>query len=88
MHVFLRDSVYSSSEKILIYIACLSFPSVIIYLLPYSEAVFTATFLLALWGLTRRKYWIYFIFMMLAAMTRASVIIVIASIVATDLFFS
>ncbi len=87
LHLFLRSTGFRPYEKTILFVTCLSFPSVIIYLLPYSEAVFTTTFFLAIWGLIRRKYWIYFLFMMLAAMSRASVILVIASIIVTDLFF-
>ncbi|MBE0648601.1 MAG: hypothetical protein IH596_12565, partial [Bacteroidales bacterium] len=61
LHLFLRNPFYSPRDRILIFIACLSFPSVSIFLIPYSEALFAAAFFLALWGLARKNYWIYFV---------------------------
>lgn len=84
MRLLTGNAYVSIRDRILMFLLALSVPSVIIYLMPYSEAVFTLTFTLALWGLFRKRYWIYFVFMVMAAMSRASVVIVIASVFAAD----
>jgi len=47
-----------------------SLPSVIIFLIPYSEALFMFTVSVGLYGLVRKKYWIYFLGFFLAALCR------------------
>ena len=87
MKLFLPKDKFSYNDRMIIFTLGLCIPSVIIYLIPYSEAVFTITFALALWGLSRKSYWIYFLFMTAFAMTRASVIIVIFAFVVTDFIY-
>jgi|WetSurMetagenome_2_1015567.scaffolds.fasta_scaffold16670_2 hypothetical protein len=87
MKLFLSAEKYGFYDRLIIFTLGLCVPSVIIYLIPYSEAVFTVTFALAIWGLSRRSYWIYFLFMTAFAMTRASVIIVIFAFVVTDFIY-
>lgn len=47
-----------------------SLPSIIIFLIPYSEATFMMTVSIGLYGMVRRKYWLYFLGFFLAALCR------------------
>lgn len=68
--LFLNTEKLSDTESIFVFLVTLTLPMVVVIYLPYAEAIFILTFSLALWGWIKNKYWVYFIFMTLFAMTR------------------
>ncbi len=68
-------------------IIALSFPSIVIFLIPYSEATFFLMITIGIYGLVHRKYWIYFIGLLLASMTRPSYTFLVLAILILELFF-
>ena len=64
----------------------LSLPSIVIYIIPYSEAVFMFTVTLGLFGLIRKKYALYFLGFFLAALTRPAYTFLFLSVVGVELF--
>jgi|GEM_PF-865499 hypothetical protein len=62
-------------------------PSAIIFYLPYAESLFVLTLAVALWGLFKRKYWVYFIAMICFSMTRPAVVILIFAFIGTDVIY-
>ncbi|MBI5217947.1 MAG: hypothetical protein HY958_03345 [Bacteroidia bacterium] len=75
------------SERLCVFALALILPTVTTYYLPYAEALYTLTFALAIWGLVKNKYWIYFTFILLFAMTRPSITIFAISIILLDIFY-
>lgn len=65
----------------------LSLPSLIIFLIPYSEATFILTATIGIYGFIRNKYWIFFIGFLLASLTRPSYTFLALSIIATEFYF-
>jgi len=53
-----------------VFITALILPTITIYYLPYAEALFTFTFALAMWGLIKNKYWVFFISIFFFSLTR------------------
>ncbi len=60
-------------------------PSVVIYYLPYSEAVFMLSFTLALAGMLKKRYSLYFIGMMLTAMTRPATGLLLIAMIGVEI---
>lgn len=65
----------------------LLFPGIISFLLPYTEATFFVTISIALYGYIKNKYWIYFVGMLLASMTRPSITLIAAAMLCTEVYF-
>lgn len=60
-------------------------PSTLIFLIPYSEAVFFSMMTVAIWGMKKEKYVLTFIGLMFAAMTRPAVTLVGAALVGAEI---
>jgi len=75
------------SQDIFFFILALLIPSAIVFYLPYAESLFVLTFALALWGLFRKNYWVYFIGMLCFSMTRPAVVVLILSFIGTDIIY-
>lgn len=59
-------------------------PMTVIYMIPYSEALFFITIALGLYGMVRRRYWLFFVGFFLACATRAAGNILAVAFVITD----
>ncbi len=68
-------------EKIILYLLLISFPSTIIYYIPYTESLFLLTMSLLAIGLIKKNYTLYFISAILVAMVRPATIFIPLSIV-------
>jgi hypothetical protein len=68
--LFLNPEKLSDAESIIVFMLALTLPMVVVIYLPYAEAVYILTFSVAAWGWIKNKYWMYFIFMTLFAMSR------------------
>ncbi len=78
-----------SFQKAILFALLISLPSTVIFYIPYSEALFLFTMTLAVIGLTREKYSLYFIGSLLLAMVRpASLFILIAVILVEVVFYA
>jgi hypothetical protein len=77
----------SKEQRLNNLLVSLILPSVIIFFIPYTEATFILMVSIAIYGFFQDKYWIYFIGMFLASITRPSYSILMISIVATEFFF-
>jgi len=72
-------------QDIFFFILALLIPSAIVFYLPYAESLFVLTLAIALWGLFRQKYWLYFIGMIFFSMTRPAVIVLMVAFIGTDI---
>ena len=63
----------------------LCMPYLVIFAIPYSEALFFITVSAGLYGLVKRRYWLYFAGFMLAAMTRSASNILFVAWLITDM---
>jgi hypothetical protein len=71
--IFLLLTLFSS-EKNVTRDALLSsaLPGLIIFLIPYTEATYMLMVSIGIWGFVKKKYWIYFVGLFLAALARPS----------------
>jgi hypothetical protein len=67
---------------------CLVFPSSVIFMIPYSEACFFLLFSIAAYGAVKKNYLLYFIGILLMAMTRPAGLFAGIAILAADLCIS
>lgn len=74
-----------NTSAYLIFLLCL--PTIVPFLIPYSEAVFMFFFTLAVAGHIRNNYILYFTGLSLASSSRAAAIIILISFIATELYF-
>ena len=86
-NLFLSSEHYGKTDRILLFTLALTFPSVFCFYLPYCESTFIFTFSIALWGLFKKKMWLFYIGMVLFALSRPSFLIVGAAIICTDVYF-
>ncbi|MBE9466780.1 MAG: hypothetical protein IMY72_00500 [Bacteroidetes bacterium] len=68
-------------------ILSLSLPSIIIFLIPYTEATFMLMVSIGIYGFIKNKYWIFFIGFLLASLTRPSFTFLLLSIIGTEFFY-
>lgn len=60
-------------------------PMAVIYMIPYSEALFFITIALGLYGIVSRRYWLFFVGFFLGCTTRAAGNILAVAFVITDI---
>lgn len=65
----------------------LSLPSLIIFLIPYTEATFLIALSIGVYGFLKNKYWIFFIGFLLASFTRPCFVFLTLSIIGTEFLF-
>ena len=85
--LFLAPEDFSRFDRACLFALALSLPSVFSFYLPYCEASFIFTLSVALWGLFRGKYWIFFVGMLAFTLSRPSFLIVAMAIICTDIYF-
>ncbi len=76
----------SISEQIILFGLMLTLPSAIIFYIPYSEALFLALATVAVTGMIQKKYWVYFIAILLLSMVRVASVFVLLAIVGVELW--
>ncbi len=62
-------------------------PMLFVFLIPYTEGLFMLTMTLALWGILKNRYLLYFTGALLASMTRQSASILMLALFFTELYF-
>ncbi len=70
MFVIFRIFVNNLSWKHLLFLLCV--PYMVIFMMPYSEALYFVFIALGLYGFLQEKYWLYFVGFLLASMTKSS----------------
>lgn len=86
--VWLLLKIFSAENNMLVNtILSFSIPGLVIFLIPYSEAIFFLTISVGVFGFIKKKYWIYFVGLMLAAIARPSYTILGLAIFFTEIFF-
>ena len=85
--LFLSIKDFSKTDRICFFALALTLPSVFSFYIPYSESTFIFTMSIALWGLFKNKRWLFFLGMVLFALSRPSFIIVGLAFICTDIYF-
>jgi len=85
--LFFPKLILSQTERLCVFMLSLILPTIVVYYIPYAEALYTFTFVMAIWGLVKNKYWVYFVFIILFSMTRPTIIVFAISIVMLDLLY-
>lgn len=65
----------------------LSLPMFAVFLIPYTEATFFLMFSIAVWGYMKDKYWLYFAGMVLASLSRNTILLVFPAIICAEMLF-
>jgi len=86
-YLFLSPTDFGKFDQLALFALALTLPSVFSFYLPYCESVFIFTMSLALWGLFKDKYWLFFVALIAFALSRPSFLIVGAAIICTDVYF-
>jgi len=82
--LFFNITEISLIEKLYVFSISLLLPPIVIYYLPYAEALFMITFVLAIFGLMKKKYWLFFISILLFTMSRPIFTIIGLSFIIID----
>lgn len=82
-----RMLMANKSYAMLFFALALLMPSAIIFYLPYAESLFILTFAVAITGIYKKQYWLYFLAMLCFTLTRPAVLILIFSLLGTDIIF-
>jgi hypothetical protein len=69
------------------FILLITFPTSVIYIIPYTESLFMFCMTIAVIGLLKVKYPLYFIGALLLAMVRPATIFVLLAIISSEIFF-
>ncbi len=86
-NIFISPADFGRRDRILLFTFALTLPSVFTFVIPYCEATFMLTMSLAIWGLFRRKMWLFYTGLVLFAMSRPSFFLVATAIICTDVYF-
>lgn len=65
----------------------LSLPSIMVFFIPYTEATYLLLISIGIYGFMKNKYWVYFLGLFLAALTRPSFTFLLLSILGAEFFF-
>ncbi|MFA6924132.1 MAG: hypothetical protein WC223_07735 [Bacteroidales bacterium] len=84
---FFKDVGMSLTDKFCVFIISLLLPTIVVFYMPYAEALFVFTFALAMWGLMKNKYRAFFVGIQLFAMTRPIFIIVGLAFTIIDILY-
>ena len=68
-------------------ILVLSLPMMVVFLIPYTESTFFLMFSIAVWGYMKDKYWLYCIGIILASMSRNTLLLIIPAILCAEMLF-
>jgi hypothetical protein len=86
-NLFLSQSDFKKSDRLFLFILALTLPSVFSFYIPYCESTYIFTFSIALWGLFKEKFWVFFIGMIAFVLSRPSFLIVGIAFICTDIYF-
>ena len=82
----LQQKYHTSTRRLIITcMLLLCMPYMVIFLIPYSEALFFVCIAIGLYGLLKERYWLYFLGFTLGCMTRAASNILLVAWVIADI---
>lgn len=87
MSLFISPADFGKVDQICLFVLALTLPSVFSFYIPYCESTFFFTMSIALWGLFKEKYWLFYVAMVAFALSRPSFLIVGVTLICTDLYF-
>lgn len=82
LHIF--SDAKNNLQNILI---SLSLPSIIIFFIPYTEALYMLMISIGIYGFVKKKYWIFFLGILLSSLTRPSYSFLLLSFVGVEFFY-
>jgi len=85
--LFLSPKDFGKYDQFSLFALALTLPSVFSFYLPYCESTFIFTMSIALWGLFKDKFWVFFVGMIAFTLSRPSFLIFIVAIISTDIYF-
>jgi len=85
--LFLSTKDFNNVDQLCIFALALTLPSVFSFYIPYCESTFIFTMSIALWGLFKEKFWLFFIGLIAFALSRPSFLIVGLAFICTDIYF-
>jgi hypothetical protein len=85
--LFLSPADFGKTDQLLLFALALTLPSVFSFYLPYCESTYTLMLSIALWGLFKDKYWLFFTGMIAFVLSRPSFLIFGVALITTDLYF-
>ena len=85
--LFLSTKDFSKTDIICFFALALTLPSVFSFYIPYCESTFIFTMSIALWGLFKNKMWLFYVGMVLFALSRPSFMIIGLAFICTDIYF-
>ena len=68
-------------------ILILSLPMFAVFLIPYTEATFFLMLSIAIFGYMKDKYWLYFVGIVLASLSRNTILLIFPAILCAEMFF-
>lgn len=85
--LFLSPDDFGKVDRLCLFALALTLPSVFSFYIPYCESTFIFTMSIALWGLFKEKFWLFFVGLILFALSRPSFMIVGIAFICTDIYF-
>ena len=85
--LFLSTKDFGKVDQLCLFALALTLPSVFSFYIPYCESTFIFTMSIALWGLFKEKFWLFFIGLIAFALSRPSFLIVGLAFICTDIYF-
>jgi hypothetical protein len=85
LYLVCRPGIKSTASKFILISLCM--PMLAVFIMPYSEGLFMLNSTLAVYGIYKNKYALYFPAAFLMAMTRPSAVIIASAFVAAFLYF-
>jgi hypothetical protein len=85
--LFLSSTDFNKTDSLIFFALALTLPSVFSFYIPYCESTFIFTMSIALWGLFKNKMWLFYLAMVLFALSRPSFMIVGLAFICTDIYF-
>jgi hypothetical protein len=85
-NLFLLPLDFGKVDRLCLFTLALTLPSVFSFYIPYCESTFLFTMSIALWGLFKNKFWLFFVGLIAFALSRPIFIVALAFI-CTDIYF-
>jgi hypothetical protein len=79
-------NLFSTKKDIPTFLLFFTLPSMVVFFIPYTESLFFLLGALGLYGMLKKRYWIYFLSFALLAATRPSITLVLAAMASTEIY--
>lgn len=85
--LFLSLNDFKTADRICLFTLALTMPFVFSFYIPYCESTYILTMSVAILGLFKNKYWLFFLGMVAFTLSRPSFLIVGPALICTDVYF-